>query len=762
MADLKEQGEQGSRPIQLTVHATLQGEAPQRPQIVAYIFNSAGQLLAHGPVGEKGQATLPIPERAGRDSLRVLVGPELERGQTQQMPSYAELQRAGAIEKRLYIDPQKREAALRVEISEVIWACWFPRWCLVRGRVVKRIYTHGQAVDVPICDGKVRIYEVDPLYLILAKVPDPILERIREELLSPLPVIPRPPEPPDPGPVDSLPFERLFRNLDISRVATSAPVTLGSMTHALHGARALAEAAPATTRSALRTLPIDPHFADQLSVANGVQLRNLLLANVQQIKFWLCWWPWWWFWNTTLLAEVDIDDNGAFEAIIFLGCGFFYDQPDLYFTVEQTLGGTPTLVYDPPLPCNVYWDYQCGTEVTLAVTDPRAVACKPEPILPDGGVSILAVGEVSLVDIYGAGATPVIAANKGLVQNEIHTGYTDSPFGATLGLVVDFGPSLRFRTNPTVPEFYYRWSYRQLDGTLNPIGPWTHLNQSVEWHYRFVSGGDVSYPTYKFGPVPKGTETDLFEVPPLVSPDGNPDHYWVPVRKEVDLPSGYFDTKVAPPGTPLPLPIAGKAEVRLEFFDSAGTKLDPAAAGITFRLPRVGEASSHTLTGTIHTDPVGPSNLTTEGDFVFTVHFDNNHTTALIDKPSIPGSVTDLCGFLRYQGGETITINYHAHHDNGFAVYSFQLFKGSPPPYHNEGDEVGLVGDFTVQWGPNGWVPGAAILVSHTPTVEDLLDGCNEAAFGMNLWVWGKATDGWQRIGYDDFYPQAFALAKSS
>ncbi len=777
--------------LSLTVQANLQGDDPNRPKTAAYIFNSAGQPIGHAPIGEKGEVSVPISERAVGDSLRVLIGPDFEGRLGQKRLSYDELTRFGATEKRVFFNPRQAEAIAKFDINDAIWRCWFPRFCRVRGRVIQRIFIGGIAVDNPICDAKVHIYEVDPLYRFIQTVPEDILHRIRLELLQERPIIvnPNPPDPPFKGTLP--PFEQLFNKLsatnsvvqpEIGGLNLSGAANLRSLSSMSEGSHVHAEAVSSLSHQHLKasetTRLVTGDLAAQLNVASGLQLRKLLLDNVSILKPYICLWPWWIYYSTQLLTTVELDDAGRFDTYIFLGCGFFYDQPDLYFTVEQELSNTPTLIYHPSIQCSTLWDYVCGTEVTLVVTDPRAIPCRQDPLLPDGGVTILAVGRKSLVDIYGSGATPVTVADKGLLKNDIATGYTNAPFGGNTGLVVDFGPSLRHRANPAVPEHYYRWSYRQLNSALAPIGPWTHLTQPVSWHYRLRVGTDIMYPTYPFYHATVGPNINLFEVPPLGSPDGNPDHYWIvlPGNEAEDTPSAYFNTTAAPAGVPLALPVAGKVELRLEIFNGAGVKItNPVAHGIDFRMPRVGLPSSSTFVGTVHTDSVGPANLTVAnpmtgtdaGDFYFTLHFDNNPSTAVIDAPSLSGAViADECGFLRYSdASDPVTINYHAHHPNGHAVYEFQMVKGSPPPAHTESGEVGLAGNFTVTWqSGNGWLPvppGVPVAgLPHLPSITELLNGCNEAAYNMNLWVTGKATDGWTRVGYDDFFPRAFALAQ--
>jgi hypothetical protein len=792
----------------LTVTTTIDGSDPKRPKMAAYAFTSAGTPIAHARLDEQGNATIPLPDHViGGEALRVLVGPDLnEHGR---VVAYDELQRYDAVEQRVHVSAEDAGTA-HLRVSEEAVLCWFPHYCRVRGRVVKRVLVHGHPVDQPLCHATVRIYEVDAFNRIILNIPYDILDRLRHELLIPtirVPRIPNPPDPPpfevDPGFIDPAPIQRIFERAlspDASQIPTprgfSPNASLGltgarqGMQHGMQAMNAGHGSAGATTMAtgasamasqrsaaidarsigAAEALPgplVDGALAAQLRGADEAKLRSLIAANASLFKPYLCYWPWWTYYTTHLLATVPVDDDGRFDVSLFLGCVLRADEPDLYFTVEQDIGGTGVLVYHPPIPCNTYWDYVCGSAVQLVVTDPRAITCRNNPMLPDGGVTIVSVGHRSLVDIYGSGASPVTAANKGLLGIDISTGYNNAPFGGQIAIIADFGPDLSFRAAPglaTPPNFYYRWSYRQLDpSTLAPTTGWEHLITPVAWHYRFPVGGDVMYPTKQFGPVVVNGQINLFEVPRLGSPDGDSlNHYWYDLNEIVDRPCAYFDTRVAPPGAAVPLPIAGKVELRLELFDAVGTKLNPAAAGVQYRMPRVGDPASSTLIGTVHTDPVTPQNINVDGDFYFTVHFDNNPSNAVSDPPSLSsGAVTDACGFLRYTGGETVTLNYHPTHPNGHAVYSFSLVRGAPPPSHVEGGEVGLGGTFTLTWGPTGWDTSPPIATPHLPTVAELLQTCEEGAFNANLYVTGKATNGWGRIGYDDFFPRAFALARA-
>jgi hypothetical protein len=742
--------------MRLSVRTELQDPTGDRPHLAAYAFDSAGTLLARAPIDATGEAALSLPSNTAGDMLRVMVGPDLE-GAGQQQVGYESLNRAGGTEKRIALLPDNAGAELQFQIPDVLWRCWFPHRCHVRGQVVKRIYAHGNPIDLPICNGHVCIYEVDPLVIILDRLPDNILNRIKFALLRP-PVL-GPPDPPDP-PIDfadsaQRPFENLFRAFQAQNSAGRAASAEPALSLLEHHARSRADSLPAVqTAQSLSS----SDFLRQLSFADGLPLRQLLKDNAALIKPYLCLWPWWIWYHTQQLICIDLDEDGRFETDIFLGCGLYDDRPDLYFTVEQEINGTPTLIYDPPIPCNTHWNYVCGTDVTLVVTDPRAVTCQPGPVLPDGGVTILCVGQTSLSTIFGAGAedadmVPLTTTNIGLIDSYGGT-IVNAPFGGRLDLRVDFGTSLRYRPNPDQPEYYYRWSYRP----YNSGSDWTQITASVDWHYRLQGGADIMYPTKNLGPNLINTTPNLYEVPYFFGPNGNP---WSVLNVRTDLASGYFDSQLIAPA-----PGAGKYELRLEIFDKNGVKLDPTVNGIDFRMPDPSFANSRDLTGVVHTasavttDPLGqPGNLTvadahtTAGDFTFVVHIDNNGTTAIIDAPQLSSGVqTDPCGFLRYAGGETVAIAYHAIHPNRHATYSYGILKGTPPDIYDAGGEVGA-GSFSVLWPPNP--PG------HTPSVGDLLGGCAEAAFGMNLWVWGKATDGWSRLGYDAFATRAFALAQA-
>src|SRR5262249_20910809 len=136
--------------------------------------------------------------------------------------------------------------------------------------------------------------------------------------------------------------------------------------------RQAANPAPAPASSGLGRLALETHLA--LASQAVTSVRDALLANAHLIRPYLCWWDWlWpWFWRCDEVRVVETDDNGRFDVTIYHRCD---DEPDLYFWVEYFLAGAWTPVYQPWRVCATYWDFDCASEVTIRVTDPRVPYC---------------------------------------------------------------------------------------------------------------------------------------------------------------------------------------------------------------------------------------------------------------------------------------------------------------------------------------------------------------------------------------------------
>jgi hypothetical protein len=186
---------QSERGQNIAVRVTLpDDERARTASIAAYAFSQGGRLLDARPV-DKGEASLRVQLGAEGTNVRVLVGPRLE-GDAR---SIAELLRRGAIERHVRVDPNARRLGvdITVQIDHII--CWILGLCFVNGTVIKRTTLGGQVIDLPVCNATVEVYEVDPIWIILPKLPKSVIDRLREIIINPIP-LPDPPPDPLPGP----------------------------------------------------------------------------------------------------------------------------------------------------------------------------------------------------------------------------------------------------------------------------------------------------------------------------------------------------------------------------------------------------------------------------------------------------------------------------------------------------------------------------------------------------------------------------------
>src|SRR5918992_821246 len=175
----------------------------EAPQLVAYAFGQSGRLLGRTDLRE-GKGELPVPDSKEPEAIRVVVGPHVDKEDAGEI--LTALTRLDAPEHTFR--PGEVQEALQFPIDRVLWRCWL-RFCTVRGKLLKRVTTGGVHVDLPVCGAEVEIYEVDPIPVILPKIPDLVLERVRDLLRDPPPPPPEerfrggfpfPPPPPPPRP----------------------------------------------------------------------------------------------------------------------------------------------------------------------------------------------------------------------------------------------------------------------------------------------------------------------------------------------------------------------------------------------------------------------------------------------------------------------------------------------------------------------------------------------------------------------------------
>ncbi len=728
--------------VKVRLEPTQSGEIPEGR---LYIYDQSGHLVLteNLPKTIKSELKLDLPEELRDLNLRVLIGPPLglfldhsappwlvalekASGDLPENLSPEVLKSMGAVEKR--VRPRHSDTVEIVAHPPDI-AKWFTCSCLVRGRLVKRVpMPDGTTQLWGVCHACIKIYDVDPFPLAIAKIPDHELFRLRDDLIKILkkwpPVPPEevlPPIPPRPPAFSQR--ERMSRTPDLN--AGVDEVQADSVSHA----------------SGLESV---------LSLNSATQLRHAFMADSGLIKKLACYLPWFMsHYHKHLIACACTDELGQFEATINYPCAG--DQPDLYFKASQCIGGSLHTLYDPGMVCHTWWNYPCGTEVLLETTDPAAKVCAPpEDITPPPGVMTwIAINRIGGIRINDIGSDGLVGYD--FVGPEGHISATGAPFGQTLGFRVSHRDVI-----PNAAIKYYRWLYRRDDDAPNdwkefasPFGP------TVGRHY---ADYDLShplkpptFPVYALGP--KSVKSmNLYEFRPQLSTlesmaPANHKYEWPMEPIADDIYSSYLVTPSLPGGSETAF---GKYWFKLEIFDASGDQVLP--SNTTFRFIVI--TDEHFVGDTRLANITEINN----GGFIFPLNIDNRPCQAVIDTPMIttPGSGTigadPNCGFLRYADTDTIHLDFHALHPAERATFRFWIRRGA-----NEIKDIhGEVAAAPVgEW--NGDHHGN-FAANFAPA--DLRGECPHAAFAEMLNVYAKATDGWDQIESYNAYDQwAFALS---
>ena len=506
--------------ISISVKALGEVKPEDLSKGTAYIFSKGGSLLGKANLNTKGTAkievNLPLIELA--QSLRLIVGPDITEKIT-----IGELLRLGGEQAYVQIPPRTSQKDVAIEVISKQILCWILSRCVVRGSVVKKVVSGGVTMDLPICDATVEIYEVDPIYILIPKLPIEIIEHIRDFITKPPP--PTPPikqryeQPPTIGPTPPQPLVIGNNKMTQFQSSTQKPQTLMLAQKLNSLDESYAEISP-SVQSLLAGEDLQK-LRILAQTTNTEQFRQVLINYGTIVKYIICLFPFATA-HMDLVATTTTAECGKFKAMFFRGCNNV-DKPDLYFKVKQKIFPTfpPLTIYAPtPILCNTYWNYQCGTqEVTLHVTHPLARTCAPcQPIdAPPNWVLFMAIGNHPLSKIRGT-SIPLSATTT--TQN-IGLTDTDAPFGETLRPRIEFDNSLR----EDLAVKYYRISYRK--GTSGDFIP---LTAPINRHYTHEVGDDLIIEAFNLGPksekspgVPLENQ-NLFEIPPALPPIGQWSH----------------------------------------------------------------------------------------------------------------------------------------------------------------------------------------------------------------------------------------------
>jgi hypothetical protein len=726
----------GSVPVE--VRASFSERPADLPPIAAYAFTRGGALLDMQPLDDKGHARLSLPASAEPQAIRVLLAPAVDRDTAE----VGELVRRGGIDRHIALRPGfEKLPPVAFEIGTDLLRPWLGRLCVVKGTLVKQVVSGGVTLRLPVCHGKVDIYEVDPWPRIIVALPDFELDRLRDIVDGPWPPIkwPVPPRPPefDFGDVLRDPLGPVGLNPQPlpPRVAGRMVLNPGFV----RGFDPQPEP-PAAARQALTSLPAALSVAVR---ASRPQFERAVIDHIDLLRPVLCWlYPR--LVRKTKLVTVSTDECGHFRAVIWRSI-FDLDQPDLYFIARQRIWpGFYVTIYEPtPVACHTYWNYVCGTEVTLVTRHPLAHACPPCPpvVAPNNWVLFMALGNTSVWGIHGVNAATAVgapghqASRFGLLQDT-------NPWGGSLRPRLEFDNSLR----DTLGVKYYRVSYKRQS---EPQTAWRPSTDAVNRHYTHEVAGDLILEQYPLGPSTVGASAHLYEIPPALPPTGQ----WSIPNAVLDTQSAVVPTGAVAPGVdfnsaglPAGPDEGGLWQIKVELFNTAGALVDPEGLGITWRVPDTTD-----LSGTIGTADAATLGLVdaARNCMVITVRVDNNPCAAGIGSPTLDGSpAADACGVMDYTSrSQTVTTPFVALQRNGFANYSFFVQRGAVTP-----PEVTVSGTAATS--------APAMPPAPTETVGGLLDSCNTAGFTENLYVAHLATDGWSRQSqHDRSAVRAFVLA---
>ncbi|RSZ60991.1 hypothetical protein HF313_17095 [Massilia atriviolacea] len=734
------------RSVTLEIQASITERQDDLPAIVGYAFSQGGALLDLQPLDKEGRARLAVPVGAEGQLVRVVLGPEVGKDAL----DIGEVLRRGGIDRHVPVRPNtERVPPLLFELGPDRWRRWIGRLCVVNGTLLKRIVSGGVVLNLPVCNASVDIDEVDPWPIIIAELPQIELDRLRDIVDGPwpplrLPIPPRPPEP--------------FLGADMDATDPLLSVALNPQplpprqlhAHALQLADPHAIESHAVDRTALNalTLPADLVLAAR---APRMVFERAVLSHLDLLRPLLCWlfpFPV----RRTRIATVTTDECGHFRALIWRSI-FNVDQPDLYFTARQRIWpGFWVTIYEPkPVICHTWWNYVCGSEVTLVTTHPLARACPPCPpvVAPNNWVLFMAIGNTSVWRIHGANDTTRIGA-PGHQPDQLGLLDDSAPWGGSLRPRLEFDSSLR----NDLGVRYYRVSYKRSGEDEHA---WRPSIDAINRHYTHEVAGDLILEQYPLGPRTVGSTAHLYEIPPALPPTGQ----WSIPNAVLDTQNAVIPTTAVAPGVPFDAngvasgpDQGGTWQIRIELFDAAGTLVDPEALGIKWRVP-----ASATLSGTIQTRDAALLGLVDAAlnRMVVTVRVDNNPTFARIDAPAVGGSTAaDECGVMHYgESDQAVAVPFLALQRNRFATYSFYVQRGavSPPEYGVAGTAAANAAGMPGAIPPS---PPAAPL----PTVGSLLDACPLAGFTEQLYVAHTGTDGWSRLsGYDNSAARAFVLA---
>jgi hypothetical protein len=704
-----------------------------------YVVDEGGKIIETAGF-DKTTASLKSPRQMLEGKSKIYIAPALDSGR-----------KGAAITERTLIKANAYETVKNftdniLDISRIPSSIFGPFNffnCHITGHVKKNFLIDGKWQNLPLCDLRVHICEVEteliwpyiPIYY--RPIPDWVIQEIGEKFAEIKPPIPIP----DPiGPVSNIKTNLALRSLNSSMSKMRLSRRINSIA------------------------PLPDHVQMAMSSGSIELIRKTMIDYHDIIYPYLCLWPIYWPWIYTCDEEtvVTTDCNGHFE---MWENTFTEDGPlNIYIWVEALINGNWVTVYKPFLPCNTWWNYTCGTEININVIDSRVAPCRCGSDGPSDAFwfrSIGTSGGALHIEQNMANAVSIQSVSKRNVGCTDILGISDyiSPFGGGLSLEAFAGENI-YSSGTGVTHF--RWKATKIaDENLNliPLGFQTTaiLNANSKVYREYIVRLDtVHYHSFNLEIAPDGTGNNIaFRIPnqnitlepTIMAAFPTNLKYW----RDIFWTSGYVDSNS----------LSGNGLYRfdLELGKYSGgsfvvTQVNPT----TFQISKLANLDdSQDATSNYLNLSGGMAN-----NYTMLVRIDNEHCTADIHdvKLNETGALSGPCGFIKYDNtGQHAHISFEASHPRNFAKLGFSITKGNgsvPTGINPSGYVISSVG------GAGGFVLSGG-LFSKDFTVLELLNGCpGQAAFSENLDVTALATDGSRRLDeYNRHDVNAFALSNT-
>jgi hypothetical protein len=455
------------------------------------------------------------------------------------------------------------------------------------------------------------------------------------------------------------------------------------------------------------------------------------------------------FLRLTQQEVVYTDCNGYFDAWRVV----FGNAPEnIYVWIEASINGNWVTVYNPPAPCNSYWNYVSGTPIDIGLANPAIPPCNCGNNVIDGTVWFTAIGSAAIASTIeqDANATAYGVSTFGCTNITDPNGL--SPFGGTLNLWLASGQ--------TVPAPYYRWSYTLLDASGNPTGQPVIISGAVARPYLYpTADGD-----WEPGSVSL-LATDTHGNVGYSFPDYDVTSYpGVPAEAEWNsfnfISASLVSTKI---------PNGALVRLQLELLNLEGGLFTPVnVPPATFQVSN--NTNAYNSYGGSSAAPA--DNLTLEGgqasSFSLIIRVDNTQAYAAINDAwlldgsnnPIKGGNSGPCGFMQFTDASLdVSVSFDVTASSNYGSFAYSAVKGdSGPVIAVSGYVFANPVAYTLAGGAEQFALAAGIYTS-TPAISALLGNCPQAAFGESLNVISLATDGSSLLANSVGYPYADSAA---